>query len=39
LIGLIAPQPQNIDVPCFNSVIMARNVFTAADLDRIESAV
>lgn len=38
LIGLFAPSSQNVDVPCFNSVIMARNVFTAADLDRIASA-
>lgn len=38
LIGLFAPQSHNVDVPCFNSVIMARHVFTAADLDRIESA-
>ena len=37
-IGLFAPQSHNVDVPCFNSVIMARNVFTADDLDRIESA-
>jgi hypothetical protein len=36
--GLFAPHDQNVDVPCFNSVIMARNVFTAADLDRIETA-
>jgi hypothetical protein len=38
VVGLFAPQSQNVDVPCFNSVIMARNVFTVADLDRIESA-
>jgi hypothetical protein len=38
LFGLFAPHDQNVDVPCFNSVIMARNVFTAADLDRIETA-
>jgi hypothetical protein len=37
IFGLFAPQDQNVDVPCFNSVIMARNVFTAADLDRIET--
>lgn len=38
VLGAFAPHDQNVDAPCFNSVIMARNVFTAADLDRIESA-
>jgi hypothetical protein len=36
--GLFAPDDQEVEVPCFNSVIMARHVFTAADLDRMESA-
>jgi hypothetical protein len=36
--GLFEPQDQSVEVPCFNSVIIARHVFTSADLDRIESA-
>jgi hypothetical protein len=36
--GLFGPKDEDVEVPCFNSVIMARNVFTAADLDQAESA-
>jgi hypothetical protein len=38
LVGLFAPGDQDVTVPCFNSVIMARLVFTADDLDRMEAA-
>jgi hypothetical protein len=37
ILGAFAPQDQDVTVPCFNTVISARQVFTAADLDDIQS--
>src|SRR5206468_11762674 len=37
VLGALAPQDHDVTVPCFNTVISARQVFTPADLDSMQS--
>lgn len=37
ILGAFAPQDHDVTVPCYNTVISARQVFTPADLDSMQS--